>query len=37
MVLGGDELMTAGIVLESSRDSAGQGDFRARLYVLEAV
>jgi alpha-galactosidase len=37
MVLGGDELMTAGIVLESSRESAGQGDFRARLYVLEAV
>ena len=37
MVLGGDELMTAGIVLESSPESAGQGDFRARLYVLEAV
>jgi alpha-galactosidase len=37
IVLGGDELMAAGLVLESSRESAGAGDFRARLYVLEAI
>jgi alpha-galactosidase len=37
IILGGDELMAAGIVLESSRESAERGDFRARLYVLEAV
>jgi alpha-galactosidase len=37
IVLGGDELMAAGIVLESNRESAGRGDFRARLYVLEAI
>jgi alpha-galactosidase len=35
-VLGGDELMTAGIVLESGREAARQGDFRALIYVLEA-
>ncbi len=35
--LGGDELMSAGLVLESNRASARRGDFRARLYVLEAV
>ena len=29
--------MAAGIVLESSRESAGGGDFRSRLYVLEAL
>jgi alpha-galactosidase len=34
--LGGDELMAAGLVLESSRQSATLGDFRARIYVLEA-
>ncbi len=37
LVLGGDALMAAGLVLESGRESARQGDFRARLYVLEAV
>lgn len=37
IVLGGDELMAAGLVLESSRSSAERGDFRARLYVLEAT
>jgi alpha-galactosidase len=37
IVAGGDELMAAGIVLESSRESAEQGDFRARVYVLEAT
>jgi alpha-galactosidase len=37
IVLGGDELMAAGLVLESSRESAAKGDFRARLYVLEAI
>jgi len=35
--LGGDELMSAGLVVESDRKSATQGDFRARLYVLEAA
>ena len=35
--LGGDEMMSAGLVLESDRESATRGDFRARLYVLEAV
>lgn len=35
-VRGGDELMTAGIVLELGREAARQGDFRARIYVLEA-
>ncbi len=34
-VLGGDELMAAGLVLEGSRQSAALGDFRARIYVLE--
>jgi alpha-galactosidase len=37
VVLGGDELMSAGLVLESNRASAERGDFRARLYVLEAT
>ncbi len=37
VVLGGDELMAAGLVLESNRASAERGDFRARLYVLEAT
>jgi len=36
-VLGGDELMAAGLVLESNRKSAEDGDFRARLFVLEAT
>ena len=35
-LLGGDELMSAGLVLESGRDSARRGDFAARLYVLTA-
>lgn len=35
--LGGDELMTAGLVVEASRVTPVQGDFRARLYVLEPV
>jgi alpha-galactosidase len=35
-LLGGDELMNAGIALESGRDSARRGDFQARLYVLAA-
>ena len=35
--LGGDALMSAGIVVEGGRATAVQGDFRARLYVLEAV
>jgi alpha-galactosidase len=35
--LGGDELMAAGLVLESGRQAAQKGDFRARLYVLQAV
>ena len=34
--LGGDELMAAGLVFEASREST-EGDFRARLYVLEAI
>ena len=33
-ILGGDELMSAGLVLESGRETARLGDFRARLYVL---
>jgi alpha-galactosidase len=34
---GGDELMTAGLFLGLDRaEAAGQGDFRARLFVLEA-
>ena len=36
-VLGGDELMAAGLVLEANRSTAEKGDFRARLYVLEAI
>jgi alpha-galactosidase len=35
--LGGDALMAAGLVLEASRMTTLQGDFHARLYVLEAV
>lgn len=35
--LGGDELISAGLVVESKRDAGRRGDFRARLYVLEAV
>jgi alpha-galactosidase len=35
---GGDELMAAGLFLGIDRaEVAGQGDFRARLFVLEAV
>ena len=35
---GGDELMAAGLSLGLNRkEAAGQGDFRARLFVLEAV
>jgi hypothetical protein len=29
--------MSAGLVLESNRQSAEKGDFRARVYVLEAI
>jgi alpha-galactosidase len=36
-VRGGDELMAAGLVLESDRESARLGDFRARIHVIEAV
>jgi len=36
-ILGGDELMSAGLVLDSGRQSATRGDFQARLYVLEAI
>jgi alpha-galactosidase len=35
--LGGDVLTSSGLVVESNRTTALQGDFRARLYVLEAV
>ena len=38
--LGGDELMAAGLLLDSGRKSArtgDYGDFRARIYVLEAI
>ena len=35
--LGGDVLMAGGLVLESGRRAAEKGDFRARLYVLEAI
>ena len=34
-VLGGDELMSAGLVLDSDRETARLGDFRARIHVLE--
>ena len=37
VILAGDELMSAGLVLESNRQSAEKGDFRARVYVLEAI
>jgi alpha-galactosidase len=37
IVLGGDVLMAAGLVLEGVRMSSTQGDFRARVYVLESV
>ena len=34
----GAELMAAGLVLDIERfEAAAQGDFRARLFVLEAV
>ena len=37
-VRGGDELMSAGLVPGPFlRNSAGLGDFAARLFVLEAV
>jgi alpha-galactosidase len=35
--LGGDVLMAAGLAIDSTRMSASQGDFHARVYVLEAV
>lgn len=36
-IRGGDELMSAGLVLDMDRtEAAAQGDFRARLFVLEA-
>jgi alpha-galactosidase len=37
IVLGGDVLMAAGLVIEAVRMSATPGDFRARLFVLESV
>jgi alpha-galactosidase len=37
VIVAGDELMSAGLVLESNRQSAEKGDFRARVYVLEAI
>jgi alpha-galactosidase len=37
IVLGGDVLMAAGLVLEGVRMSSTQGDFRARVYVLESI
>jgi alpha-galactosidase len=37
IVLGGDVLMAAGLVLEGVRMSSTLGDFRARLYVLESI
>jgi hypothetical protein len=36
-VLGGDVLLAAGLVIEGLRLSSTQGDFRARLYVLESI
>jgi alpha-galactosidase len=35
--LEGDVLMAAGLVLDGGRKSAQAGDFRARVYVLEAI
>ena len=35
--VGGDVLIAAGLVLEGGRKSAEAGDFRARVYVLEAT
>jgi alpha-galactosidase len=35
--LGGDVLMAAGLALEATRIAAAQGDFHARIYVLEAI
>jgi alpha-galactosidase len=37
LVMGGDALMAAGLTVEALRHSASQGDFYARLYVLEAI
>ena len=37
IVLGGDVLLAAGLVIEGLRLSSTQGDFRARLYVLESI
>ena len=37
IVLGGDVLMAAGLVIEGLRLSSTQGDFRARVYVLESI
>jgi alpha-galactosidase len=37
IVVGGDVLMAAGLVIEAVRMSATLGDFRARLYVLESI
>jgi alpha-galactosidase len=37
LLRGGDDLMTAGLLLDATRDeAAGRGDFWARLFVLEA-
>ena len=37
-VRGGDELMSAGLLMATRRqDAATRGDFWARLFVLEAV
>jgi alpha-galactosidase len=37
IVLGGDVLMAAGLVIDGERLSPSQGDFRARVYVLEST
>ncbi len=38
LVRGGDELMSVGLFFDADRDeSALRGDFRARLYILEAI
>ena len=37
IVLGGDVLLAAGLVIEGLRLSSTQGDFRARVYVLESI
>ena len=36
-VIGGDVLMAAGLVIDAARMSPTQGDFSARLYVLESI